>query len=381
MTIDLYTVQLATSTVTIIAGLMFILDTVLRRPDTAGRLWAVSFMGGMLTSISYAVWILVPGAWWAVAVGNGAMVLTAGLLWCGARAFNARSDLLWVPLVVATGAGVAVLAEGPDGGDWAGAPLLFLALAVFSGLGAAESLRRPMRSHWAARGLTVSFIVVALFYAFRTAAYFALGTEAPLFRTFFGSEAAAFVMMTLIIVMTVSLVIIRSDRVGDTGGTGGSHWSEGEVLAPTALRRVVEDQLERANFHDEQLIFLRVGLDEVESIYTAFGRSAGAALAGRFTAAVRRYAPPTAAIGTFDGSGELLVVAPFPRMADARRAAIALQAGIGEQTMVEADGLRLSASIGMAGSDAVGYDFDRLLAASGEAAERARQSGGDAIAD
>ncbi|MFK4731233.1 diguanylate cyclase [Agromyces mediolanus] len=380
MTIDLYTVQLATSTVTIIAGLMFILDTVLRRPDAAGRLWAVSFMGGMLTSISYAVWILVPGAWWAVGVGNGAMVLTAGLLWSGARAFNARNDLLWVPLVAATAAGVAVVAEGPDGGDWAGALPLFFALAAFSALGAAESLRRPMRSHWAARGLTVSFIVVALYYAFRTAAFLLVGPGDTLFRTFFGSEASAFVMMTLIIVMTVSLVILRSDRPAEGGGDG-AHWAEGEVLAPPAMRRLVEDQLERANFHDDQLVFLRVGLDEVEAINTAFGRSASAALADRFTAAVRRYAPPTAAVGAIDGGGELLVVAPFPRMADARRAAIALQAGIGEQTMVEADGLRLSASIGMAGSDAEGYDFDRLVAASGEAVERARESGGDAIAD
>ena len=42
MNIDLYSIQLATSAVVIVAGVMFILDTFLRRPDLAGRVWSAS---------------------------------------------------------------------------------------------------------------------------------------------------------------------------------------------------------------------------------------------------------------------------------------------------------------------------------------------------
>ena len=64
-----------------------------------------------------------------------------------------------------------------------------------------------------------------------------------------------------------------------------------------------------------------------------------------------------------------------------RRAAAAVQAGLGEQLVSEAEGIRLSSSIGLAGTDAIGYDYARLLDASCAALERARANGGDAIAE
>ncbi|MGX5696690.1 hypothetical protein ACWKWP_10880 [Agromyces soli] len=385
--IELYTAQLATSVVTTVCGVMFILDTLFGRADASGRLWAVSYMSGMLTSIAYAIWILMPGAWWAVAVGNGAMVFTAGLLWSGARAFDGRSALVWAPGAGAVVAALAVLLAGPDGGAWAGAGVLFVGIALFSVLGAVESLHAPMRESWAGRGLTVAFLVIALYYVLRTGVLLVAGPDSSEFRTLFGSEASAFVMMTLIIVTTVCLVVLRGgrgagERAGERGAAVPSATGAQGAPVPSAdaQRALVEDWLERASFHDEQFVFTRVRLDEVEAIDLAFGRSAGAALAERFAAAVRRYSPPAAAVGVL-AQGELLVVAPFPRVADARRAAAAVQAGLGEQLVSEAEGIRLSSSIGLAGTDAVGYDYARLLEASREALGRARESGGDTIAD
>ena len=380
MTIDLYTIQLAMSTVTIVAGVMFILDTVLRNSDRAGRTWALSFMSAILTSFAYATWVVVPDAWWAVAVGNAGVVLTPALLWSGCRAFNGRSGLLWVGLVAAGAAALAVIVDGPDGGEWAGAALMFLLVAVFSGLGAAETLRSPMRGNWTARGLTAMFVIVGLFYATRTTVFVARGPDDPVFSAALGTEAAAFVLMSLIIVTLPSLIILQSERVPRLRGRNEltPSYNADAVLNQDSFRDIVEDWLDRANFHDEQLVFMRVELDELEALDTAFGRSVGVQLLTDFTQAVRRYASPNSDIGLV-AAGALVVVAPYARLEQAVADGDSVQQGLRQNPLEAAQGIRLSASIGIAGTDFFGYDFDRLMRAATDAAADARASGGDAL--
>lgn len=380
MTIDLYTIQLAMTAVAIVAGVMFVLDTFLRKTDEAGRIWAVSFMAGILAAFAYATWVVVPGAWWAVAVGNAAMVLSPALLWCGARAYNGRRSHVWSAAVAAAAAGVAVLAAGPSGGDWAGAVVMFVLIAVFAALGAVESLRAPMRENWTARGLTVMFIVVTVFYSARVVAFLALGPEHPWFRAALGTEASAFVIISLVIVAVVSLVILQSERLVGAPSRRelAPSYTVDSVLNTASFRDVVEDWLERANFHDEQLVVMRVELDELSALNTAFGRSVGAELLTQFTAAVRRHSSPHSDIGVA-GPGLLVVVAPFIRLEDAEASAEAVQEGLREHRLDAAQGLRLSASIGLAGTDHFGYDFDRLMSAATAAASKARAAGGDAV--
>lgn len=380
MNIDLYSIQLATSAVVIVAGVMFILDTFLRRPDTAGRVWSASFMAGILASFSYAIWIALPDGWWAVAAGNSALVLSGALLWTGARVYNGRRDLAWVSIVGSGAAAVAVLAEGPHGGAWAGGPLMFVLVAGYAVMGAIESMRAPMRLNWTARGLTAMFVVVALFYAARFVVFIVSGPDSMIFQVFLGTEASAFVIIALVIVTVVSMVILQSERVPRVGESiaGPSVYTGDGVLTSSAFRGLVEDWLERANFHDEQLVVASVCLDERDAIDTAFGRSAGTELVAEFTAGVRRYSTPNAAIGAV-GAGELLIVAPFVRMEDARRNGLAIQSGLRDRPIEQAMNLRISASIGLAGTDAHGYDYDVLVAAATEAAGRAREHGGDAV--
>jgi GGDEF domain-containing protein len=379
MNIDLYSIQLATSAVVIVTGVMFILDTFLRRPDAAGRIWSASFMSGILGSFSYAIWIVVPNAWWAVAVGNAAVVLSIALLWSGARVYNGRDALARIGVL---GPGIAaawVIIEGEAGGAWAGGIALFGFVAVYAVLGAIESMRAPMRLNWTARGLTAMFVVVAIFYTARLVVFVTSGPDDVLFRVFLGTEASAFVIIALVIVTSVSLVILQSERVARAGvGTDGEIYDEAGVLTPPAFRVLVEDWLERANFHDEQLVFARVCLDELDAIDTAFGRSAGTELAAEFTDGVRRYTTPNAVIG-YAGLGELVIAAPHARMEEARRNGLAIQNGLRDRVPDQAQGLRISASIGLAGTDAHGYDFDTLFVAATTAAEQARERGGDAV--
>jgi GGDEF domain-containing protein len=380
MNIDLYSIQLATSAVVIVAGVMFILDTLLRRPDTAGRVWSTSFMSGILASISYAIWITVPNGWWAVAAGNAAVVLGAALLWTGARVYNGRASLAWISVTGAGAAAVAVLIQGPDGGAWAGSPLMFALVATFAVLGAVESMRAPMRLNWTARGLTAMFVVVALFYATRLMVFVVSGPEHMVFQVFLGTEASAFVIIALTIVAVVSMVILQSERAPRLAeqADGTDVFVDDGVLQPAVFRSVVEDWLERANFHDEQLVVARVCLDEREAIETAFGRSAGTELVAEFIAGVRRYSTPNAAIGA-PQPGELLVVAAFTHMEEARRNGLAIQSGLRERPFDQASRLRISASVGLAGTDAHGYDYDTLVAAATAAADEAREHGGDAV--
>ncbi|MGH3703592.1 MAG: GGDEF domain-containing protein [Agromyces sp.] len=381
MTIDLYTIQLAMTTVVIVAGVMFVLDTFLRKTDEAGRVWAVSFMAGILAAFAYSTWAIVPDAWWAVAVGNAAMVLSTALLWCGARAYNGRPDLVWTAVIAAGAAGIAVLVEGPDGGDWAGAVVMFVLIAGFATLGAVESVRAPMRENWTARGLTVMFVVVGLFYSARAVVFLALGPEHPWFTSMLGTEASAFVLISLVIVAVVSLVILQSERVVGSPSRREltPSYTADAVLNAASFRDVVEDWLERANYHDEQLVFMRVELDELSALNTAFGRSVGSELLAQFTAAVRRHCSPHSDIG-IAGPGVLVVVAPFAALEDAEENAALVQSGLREDRLEAAQGLRLSASIGLAGSDLLGYDFDRLMSAATDAAAEARAKGGDAVA-
>lgn len=380
MNIDLYTIQLAMSTVIIVSGVMFILDAFLRKTDAAGRIWAVSFMAAILAAFAYAAWTVVPGAWWAISIGNAAIVLTPGLLWSGARAYNGRGDLAWVGAIGSFVAGVAVLIDGPDGGDWAGAGIMFALIAAFAGLGAMETLRPPMRQNWTARGLTVIFIVVALFYAVRTVVFLVRGPEDQVFSTFLGTEAAAFVLISLVVVTLASLLLLQSERVPRTLGRQGMavSYTDDAVLNGASFREIVDDWLERANFHDEQLVFIRVELDGLDALNTAFGRSVGTQLLGEFTAAVRRYSSPHSDIGSV-GRGALVVVAPYVLLEHATADAEAVQDGLREHHIEAAQGIRLAASIGIAGTDRFGYDFGSLMSAAGAAASAARSAGGDTI--
>ncbi|MCK8608266.1 diguanylate cyclase domain-containing protein [Agromyces sp. C10] len=381
MSIDLYTIQLAVSAVTIVAGVMFILDTFLRRTDGAGRLWAVAFMSGIVASFAYSTWVVLPGAWWAIAVGNACMVLTPALLWAGSRAYNGRPDAAWAAVGGAAVAAVAVLAGGPDGGDWAGAPAMFLLISLFSALAAAETLRAPMNEQWVAKGLTLAFSFVATFYAVRTTGFILLGPGDPWFDAFLGTAASAFVLISLVIVTVVAMVILQGERVPRAPRRGAPialSYTPDAVLTAQSFREIVEDWLERANFHDEQLVFMRVELDELQAVHTAFGRTAAAELTARFVEAVRRYGSPHSDIGAV-GEGALVLVAPFERMSDAEASAENIRTGLRENPIEASVGLRLSASIGLAGTDRFGYEFDRLMREAAQAGAQARALGGDEV--
>ena len=56
MTLDLLSVLIISSVVVNVSGVVFIVETLLRRDDGAGRVWALGFLAAMLTTLAYVLW-------------------------------------------------------------------------------------------------------------------------------------------------------------------------------------------------------------------------------------------------------------------------------------------------------------------------------------
>ena len=125
MAFDLATLMAINAAVTIASGAVFVLNTIFRRYDRAGRIWTLGFIAGMLTSISYLVWAVFPGLGLVVVIGNATYLLSVAMIWSGARAYNGRRPLVWIPGIAAALVVVATIVEYPVNADWAGSGVLF----------------------------------------------------------------------------------------------------------------------------------------------------------------------------------------------------------------------------------------------------------------
>lgn len=377
MTVDLLTASLFAMLVGNVAGAVFIVDTLLRRDDGPGRVWAFGFLSGMATTIAYAMWSFGTGGVFAIAVGNALFASTTAIMWIGSRRFNQRP--LRFATFAAAGAAVvvagAVLIEGPAGGDWAGWPVMSIAVVVFSLLAALETMRRPMGRFGIAWALAIVFVVVALFYAVRVVVFFAVGPEAPLFHVWFGSVAASVFTVVLTIVAVVVTSVLRSTRselrsyawMSSAGIT-----SDGIMLAPTFLA-ALGDIVERAGWRTESVAVIAVRIEDVAQIRTAFGADVAGDVVHAWRQGVRRYAPSTGLVGE-DGENGLLVVARVATAADARRQAATIYRGLFESLGAVTSAVIPVVGVGVALSETVGYRADALVSSAHRAAADAATS-------
>ena len=382
--IDGWTISLASALVVVVTAALFIGTTISHKDSEVGRIWAAGYLGGILTTTSYLVWLLFPELWWASALGNAAFVAGTGFFWIGCRRHNGRPTRYLVLAFACLAVFVAGLIPGPDGGAWAGARLYFLAIIVFAVLAALESTRGELGRALGSRPMVVVFTVEAAFFAGRLYFFLLQGPDSPTFSLFFGSSATAFVTMLMVIVLSSSMSVIRSvhganaDLVGRTGRRVGpaTGYTADDVLTESSFERVLSDWLDRAEFHDEQLALFHLDLDDLNEINTAFGRAQADAVLARYTAVVRRYAPAHSGIGVA-GPGRLVLATPMESPDAALAVAAMLQSGLLEESLDQATGLRPTMSIGVALTDYTGFDFDRLSAVALRACKRASDAGGN----
>ncbi|GAB2838546.1 hypothetical protein ACFQ0P_13135 [Microbacterium insulae] len=377
MTLQLASVLVMTALVVNTSGVLFIVETLLRRDEGAGRIWALGFLAAMLTTLAYTVWTQIPDAWWAVAVGNGAFVAGTGCMWLGCRRFNGRR-MDWASGAVALGvvlsAGSVVIA-GDTGGPWTGALWMFAALVVFAGAGAVECLRGALRESRTAWVLGAVLGVQSLYYVSRTTAFVTAGPESTLFEAAFGTIPTSFLTVVLIIVAVVVTSVLRASRAPMRGyrrGVASVAIRDG-VLEHAMFGEAFSDLCERASWRGELVGVIAVRVEDLEQISTAFGSEVARAVTETWRTGVRRHAPSNALVGE-DGPTGLCVGILVESPSEARRQAGVIYRGLFDDLGKVGGGVIPVVGVGIALSDTTGYDPRALQGSARDTAIRAADS-------
>ena len=377
MTLQLASVVIMTALVVNVSGILFIVETLLRRDEGAGRIWALGFLAAMLTTLAYTVWAQSVGGWWAIAVGNAAFVAGTGCMWLGCRRFNGRrmSWSSWLVAVGVVGAGATVVIQGPDGGDWAGAVWMFVALLLFAGAGATECVRGALLESRTAWVLAIVLGIQSLYYVSRTTAFLAAGPESVLFESAFGTIPTSFLTIVLTIVAVVVTSVLRATRAPMRGflrpGTLVS--AQGGILSRDLFDAALVGLCERAAARSELVGVIAVRVDDLDQISTAFGSEVALAVTQTWRTGVRRHAPSNALVGE-DGATGLVVGVLVDTDLDARRQAGAIYRGLFDDLGKVGGGVIPVVGVGVALSDVTGHDAHALLRVAREAASRAAAS-------
>ena len=380
MLIDLQTLLLASGAVVAVAGISFILNTVLRGADDVGRTWSISFIAGILTTLSYAVWGAVPDAWWAIAVGNGALALSLGSMWSGTRQFNDRASLLWIPTVAGVLVAGAVLVRGPQGGAWAGAVEMFVAIAAFAALAGAETVRGRLRRHLNARVLTVVFWGVSLYYLMRSGVILVDTPDGDVFTLYWGTIPTTFVTIVLVILASISLSVLIANRRMRGDGTllGNGEPAISGVLNKVQFEQAASDWLARARRDRDSLVLVYLDVANLEHMNTAFGRNYGDQAISAVGRIAVEYSPSAAIVGHIRGK-RFAILTTAPSVGTAAVVAERLHTALVESPIDPVEGIRAIATCGLGLTDTEGYEFAGLQRASLEALVRAQSDGAGAI--
>jgi diguanylate cyclase (GGDEF)-like protein len=361
--LDTLTVLYASGLVVTAAGTSFIISSVFRRYDVVARLWGLGFVSGMLATIAYAVWGLSPEIWWITGVGNAALVFAMGAMWAGCREFNAVRRVLPLVAAVAALALIAVVIHGPDGGEWAGAPTMYLAIAGFTAATAVETMRGQLRRHVYARVLTVVFISISAYYLARTVVYFAAGESSVMFLSYFGTVNTTLLNIGFLTVASIAFSVLQSERNPDYRREKTSDRSSiAGVASRTLFEQQAEDWLRRAQRNDDALTLAVFEVENLDEMNIALGSEYGdraIQTVGWFT----RDNVPTAAIVGRLGVRRFAVITPTPAVGEPRDVAERVMTAIAENPIDAIEGVRALASFGVASTTDVGYDYADLARA------------------
>jgi hypothetical protein len=298
-------------------------------------------------------------------------------MWLGCRRFN-RRRMDWpaalVGLGVLTAAGSVVVA-GPEGGDWAGALWMFVALLGFAGAGAVECLRGALRESRTAWVLGAVLGIQSLYYVSRTTAFVIAGPDSPIFEGAFGTISTSFMTVVLTIVAVVVTSVLRASRAPMRGyrrRTGQVAGRDG-VLPHELFETALADLCERASWRRELVGVIAVRVEDLDQISTAFGSEVARAVTETWRSGVRRHAPSNALVAE-DGPTGLCVGVLVESPAEARRQAGVIFRGLFDDLGKVGGGVIPVVGVGVALSDGTGYDAQALLRVARDTAIRAADS-------
>ncbi|MET1043777.1 MAG: hypothetical protein ABWX59_06590, partial [Microbacteriaceae bacterium] len=265
MQLDSATLQIMCGLLVILCGVSFIFNTALNRNDPPGRLWSLAFVGGIMVTLAYAVYLVSADAWWTIAFGNAALVFCVGSLWAGSRVYNGRSSGFLLVGGLALVITVISFLPGASGGEWAGAGPLWLVVALLGGLGGAESLRGRLRRNVNGRILAFVLLIVSVYYTARALAFLLEGPDSAVFTAYFDSDTTSVLNMSLIVTASIAVSILRAEGVGSNAVgdiTVGIHSAAG-VLSATSFQQAAADHLERAGRAELGLAIIGADIDNL----------------------------------------------------------------------------------------------------------------------
>lgn len=383
MTLDSTTLNVVTALVMVTAGVLFLIETLNRRPSAAARIWTAAFIAGTMTTLSYLVWALDPvGLWVAVAIGNGCFIVGTGCLWLGCRRFNDHSIRIPGGIVIAAGlAGtIAVLIAGPDGGAWAGASLMFAAIIAFCGLGAVESRRGVLARQSVV--IAISFVLgaTAMYYTARLVVFVLLGPDSPTFQGWFGSGNTSLLSIVFTMTALVAMSVLRATEStlrGRGQATTLEITTEG-MLDSASFESLLAGAAVRGERSGDRIAVIALCMEELPRIATAFGAPVAATLTHTWRASLPAAAPLMALVGE-ERRGGLLVALPVASVSDARTVAARLHQRVLDELASTGAPITPVIGVGVALTDTAGYDASALIDASCGAARTSAERPDSAV--
>jgi GGDEF domain-containing protein len=360
MQLDLLTLLYASGLVVISAGASFVISTLMRRDDLVARLWGFAFVSGMLATIAYAVWAESPDTWWIIGVGNGALVFAIGAMWSGARSFNERRPLLWVVGIAVTVVALSAELRGPDGGAWAGAAEMFIAITVFAAFAGLETLRGRLRRLVNGRILAVVFLGVALFYLLRSCVFLVFGEASHVFLDYFGTANTTLVNIVFITLAAIAMSVLQSER--------GSMRAPLDIGAQTAIVGVLprvlfeeqaQDWLRRAEVSGDSLTLAVINVENLEHVNIALGAEYGDRSVRAVGIVTRDNVPTTSLVGSVS-SRRFAVLTPTPPVGEPRQIGERVLTALAEAPIDASVGVRPVAAFGVVATGGAGYEYDEL---------------------
>ncbi|ANP71424.1 GGDEF domain-containing protein [Cryobacterium arcticum] len=381
MELDAPTLQMISGLMVVLCGASFILNTALNRNDPPGRLWSLAFVAGIMVAVGYGVYVISDTAWWAIALANTALVISIGALWSGSRVYNGRPSAFIIVGGLALLVGVVTILPGEEGGEWAGAALLWFIVSALGALGGAEAMRWRLRRNVNGRILAIVLFLAGAFYLGRAVTFLVDGPDSITFTTYFGTGTTSIFNMALIVTASIAVSILRAERVGSNavGDIAVGIHSAAGVLSGPSFRQAAADHLQRAEMSERGLAVIGADIDNLPEINTAFGRTAGDEAISRFADTLRGSAPMMAQIGHL-AAGRFFILAGVSSATEARAITERVQNALVDGPLGESYQIRLTASFGIADTFDHGYDLDKLSEAVNRAIDIVKHGGGNDIA-
>lgn len=340
----------------------------LPRPSRTAGIWSAAFTGGMLSAYARAAADMID-SWELRGISSGLMVSMVALFWVGLRVRRGAAAPGWVWAIAFMIAAPVTLGVLGSSDDYVTAVRVVFAVAgVFTVLTVLELSRLSARY----RDEIMPFALVSAAFGILAA----LGLFQEVLRLIGFGTAAGGTLATArdlnllgsflyIFCATVTLLLV-------TRSAGAPRTEPNKV----PFSGIAADRLRRAKAAgDRWWSVLVIRLDDPAALREASSTNGFDRLAADFAQIVRSTLPAEADLWARD-QAEFVVLLPRPEGAVRQELARLLR----EIALADPDSpltIRLSASVGWAAVDAVGYDLDTLIATASDAATRAQDRGGD----